>query len=61
MVLDINSFLLCLKCFSGKLTSSVNSFGAKGNIVLFANNADSVETARNELSHLKSTLFGFEL
>ena len=38
-----------------------NSFSAKGNIELFANNADSGETARNELSHLKSALFGCEL
>ena len=38
-----------------------NSFSAKGNIELFANNADSGESARNELSHLKSALFGREL
>ena len=39
----------------------INSFGAKGNIELFANNADSGESARNELSHLKPALFGCEL
>ena len=33
-------------------------FSAKGNIELFANNKDSGESARNELSHLKSALFG---
>ena len=36
-----------------------NSFSAKGNIVFFANNTDSGESARNELSHLKSVLFAF--
>ena len=36
-----------------------NSFSAKGNIEGFANNADSGESARNELSHLKSALFAF--
>ena len=30
-----------------------------GNIEVFANNADSGESARNELSHLKSALFAF--
>ena len=37
-----------------------NSFSAKGNIELFANNTDSGESARSELSHLKSALFGCE-
>ena len=37
------------------------SFSAKGNIQDFANNTDSGESARNELSHLKSALFGCEL
>ena len=31
----------------------LKSFSAKGNIELFANNTDSGESARNELSHLK--------
>ena len=35
----------------------INSFSAKGNIQVFANNTDSGESARNELSHLKSALF----
>ena len=39
----------------------LNSFSAKGNIELFVNNTDSGESARNELSHLKSALFGCEL
>ena len=34
-----------------------NSFSAKGNLELFANNTDSGESARNELSHLQSALF----
>ena len=34
-------------------------FSAKGNIELFANNADSGESACNELSHLKSALVAF--
>ena len=38
-----------------------NTFSAKGNIELFANNTDSGESARNELSQLKSALFGREL
>ena len=38
-----------------------NVFSAKGNIELFANNIDSGESARNELSHLKPALFGCEL
>ena len=38
-------------------TKQFNSFSAKGNIELFANNTDSGESARNELSHLKSALF----
>ena len=42
-------------------TERVNSFSAKGNIDDFANNADSGEPARNELSHLKSALFAFYL
>ena len=37
----------------------INSFSAKGNIEVFANNTDSGESARNELSHLKSALFAF--
>ena len=37
----------------------LNSFCAKGNIEVFANNTDSGESARNELSHLKSALFAF--
>ena len=40
-------------------TDRVNSFSATGNIEVFANNADSGESARNELSHLKSALFAF--
>ena len=36
-----------------------NSFSATGNIEVFANNADSGEPARDELSHLKSALFAF--
>ena len=51
---DIDDFLL----FS---VGYLNSFSAKGNIELFANNTDSGEPARNELSHLKSALFGCEL
>ena len=43
------------------LWEKVNSFSAKGNIELFANNVDSGESSRNELSHLKSALFGCEL
>ena len=43
------------------MLNKFNSFSAKGNIELFANNADSGESARNELSHLKSALFGCEL
>ena len=35
------------------------SFNAKGNIEVFANNTDSGESDRNELSHLKSALFTF--
>ena len=42
-------------------TEHLNSFSAKGNIELFANNADSGKSARNELSHLESALFGREL
>ena len=38
-----------------------NSFSAKGNIDVFANNTDSGESARNELSHLKSAFFAFSL
>ena len=37
----------------------VNSFSAKGNIQVFANNTDAGESARNELSRLKSVLFAF--
>ena len=37
----------------------INPFSAKGNIEVFANNTDSGESARNELSHLKSALFAF--
>ena len=37
----------------------LNSFSANGNIEVFANNADSGESARDELSHLKSALFAF--
>ena len=39
----------------------VTSFSAKGNIELFANNTDSGDSARNELSHLKSALFALWL
>ena len=39
--------------------SYVNSFSAKGNIDVSANKTDSGESARNELSHLKSALFAF--
>ena len=35
----------------------INSFSDNGNIELFANNTDSGESARVELSHLKSALF----
>ena len=38
---------------------ALNSFSAKGNIEVSADNADSGESARNELSHLKSALFAF--
>ena len=38
---------------------TLNSFSAKGNIEVFANNTDSGESARNELFHLKSALFAF--
>ena len=48
---------ICKKCFN----CHFNSISAKGNIELFANNADSDESARNELSHLKSALFGRDL
>ena len=41
--------------------NAFNSFSANGNIELFANNTDSGETVRDELSHLKSALFCFEL
>ena len=47
-------FLLLQQCF-------LNSFSAKGNIALFANNAYSGESTRNELSHLKSALFSCKL
>ena len=43
----------------GNTQTLVNSFSAKGNIEVFANNTDSGESARNELSHLKSALFAF--
>ena len=47
---------------SGKQTLSViNSFSVTGNTEVFANNADLGESARNELSHLKSALFAFQL
>ena len=39
----------------------LNRFSAKGNIELSENNTDSGESARNELSHLKSALFGLWL
>ena len=38
-----------------------NPFSAKGKIEGFANNTDSGESARNELSHLKSALFAIQL
>ena len=41
------------------LSLFINSFSAKGNIEVFASNTDSGESARNELSHLKSALFAF--
>ena len=43
--------------FQNSRVGSVNSFSSKGNIEVFANNTDSGESARNELSHLKSELF----
>ena len=36
-----------------------NSSSAKGSIEVFANNTDSCESARNELSHMKSAWFAF--
>ena len=39
----------------------VKSFSATGNIEAFANSTDSGESARNELSYLKSALFAFYL
>ena len=36
-----------------------NSFYANGNVEVFTNIADSGESARNKLSHLKSALFAF--
>ena len=44
-----------------KKISLINTFSAKGNIEVFANNPDSGESARNELSHLESALFAFKL
>ena len=40
-------------------TNSLNSFSASGNIEIVANNTDSGESARNELSHLNSASFAF--
>ena len=39
--------------------NEINSFSDKGKIEVFANNTDSGESARNELSHLKSASFAF--
>ena len=55
----MNNFYTIFKCRLSELF--LNSFSAKGNIELFANNTDSGEAARNELSHLKSALFGCKL
>ena len=49
------------KDFTTKGGFALNSFGAKGNIEVSANNADSGKSARNELSHLKSALFALSL
>ena len=57
MILFVEKSALISVC----MYEMINSFSAKGNIELFANNADSGESARNELSHLKSALFGCEL
>ena len=43
------------------MSGLVNSFIAKGNIELFANNTDSGESARNELSHLKSAQKSYDM
>ena len=37
-----------------QLSFVINSFSAKVNIEVFENNTDSGESARNELSHLKT-------
>ena len=39
----------------------ITSYIVDGNIEVFANNTDSSESARNELSHLESALFAFKL
>ena len=47
--------------FTADNSEHINSFSAKGNVELFSNNTDSGESARNELSRLKSALFDCEL
>ena len=56
-------FLFTFSSISERLMHvyALNYFSAKGNIKVFANNTDSGESARNELSHLKSALFAFWL
>ena len=39
--------------------TSLNSFRAKGNIEVFANNADTSESARDELTHLNLHCLSF--
>ena len=63
-----NRLLLSVrKCLSGLRRRQTtpcllfNSISSTGNTEVFANNADSGESARNELSHLKSALFAFKL
>ena len=61
-MLHFNHFEIFLrKKRQNNVPLSVNSFSATGNVEVFANNADSGESARNELSHLKSALFAFWL
>ena len=48
-------------CGINDIQSEFNSFSATGNVEVFANNADSGESARHELSHLESALFAFQL
>ena len=57
---DSSAYTTMLR-YKHTLVTSINSFSANGNIAIFANNTDSGESARNELSHLKSALFAFKL